>query len=191
MKKREKSLRAEFRYDGSELRADVCEKCIDEREEIKTIHVKAPNPVFNVKVNCISADVCESFKKPGKDRGINCGHVVANMDGELYCRKAHPGHVRIYRERYAFPPSRQKLMQMMKEIIPLYQKFKSGSQLLAEDTSVGPIDVPIFPDTVKYEVMEVEVDASMTVEVPWRAILLGPGSNPGKIMALVQKEDKK
>ncbi|GAG94350.1 unnamed protein product [marine sediment metagenome] len=103
VKKRERSLRVDFRYNGTELRADVCESCIDELEEINAIHVNAPNPDFNVKVNCVSAGVCGSFKKPGKDRGINCAHIVGNMDGELYCRRAHPGHLRVYRERHAFP----------------------------------------------------------------------------------------
>jgi len=131
VKKRERSLRVDFRYNGTELRADVCEACLDEHEEIKVIHVNAPNPEFNVKVNCISADVCGSFKKPGKDIGINCGHVVANMDGELYCRRAHPGHVRIYRERDAFPPSRRRLMKMLTVLTPMFEKFKNES-LLAE-----------------------------------------------------------
>lgn len=189
VKKSERSLRAEFRYDGSELRADVCENCIDEHEEIKAIHVKDPNPVFNARVNCISADVCESFKKPGKDSGINCGHVVANMDGELYCRKAHPGHLRVYRERYAIPPSRRQLTKMITELFPLYDKIKDGSKLLAEEASVAPSAIPVFPDTVKYEVKEFEVDNSLTVEVPLRAILLGFGSNPSTIIALVQKKE--
>ncbi len=131
VKKKERSLRADFRYNGTELRADVCEACLDENEEVKTIHMNAPNPEFNVKVNCISADVCSSFKKPGKDRGINCLNVVANLDGELYCRRAHPGHVRIYRERHAFPPSRRQLMKMLTVLGPMFEKFKDES-LLAE-----------------------------------------------------------
>ncbi len=188
VKKREKSLRADFRYNGSELRADVCEKCIDEYEEIKAIHVKAPNPVFNVKVNCISAGVCSSFKKPGKDRGINCINVVANMNGELYCRKAHPGHVRIYRERYAIPPSRRQLTKIITEMLPLFEKVKNGSQLLAEEASVASIDIPILPDIVEYEIKEFPIEGDK-VSLPWNAILLGSGSNPGVIIALVQKDD--
>ena len=196
VKKSERSLRAEFRYDGSELRADVCEACIDEHEEIKAIHVKSPNPVFNARVNCISADVCESFKKPSKDSGINCGHVVANMDGELYCRKAHPGHVRIYRERHAFPPSRRQLMKMFTVLSPLYEKFKNGSQLsqlLAEETSVmsreeASVAPRAIPDTVEYELKEFPIEGNK-VSLPWRAILLGSSSNPNTIMTLVQKDE--
>ena len=197
VKKRERSLRVEFRYDGSELRADVCEKCIDEHEEIKSIHVKAPNPVFNVKVNCISAGTCSSFKKPKRDKGINCLNIVANMDGELYCRKAHPGYLRIYRERYAIPPSRKKLVKMITELIPMYDKIKNGATLLAEETtvlsreeaSVAQRTIPDFPETVKYEVKEFEIDDSLTIEVPWKAILLGFGSNPSTIMALIRKDE--
>ncbi len=131
VKKRERCLRADFRYNGTELRADVCEACIDDDDAINAIHVNAPNPDFNVKVNCLSAGVCGSFKKPGKYRGINCINVVANLDGELYCRKAHPGHVRIYRERHAFPPSRRQLMKMLTVLGPMFEKLKN-EPLLAE-----------------------------------------------------------
>jgi len=168
VKRRERSLRAEFRYDGSELRADICEKCLDEHEEINAIHVKAPNPEFNVKINCISADVCESFKKPGKDRGMNCLNVVVNLDGQLYCRRGHPGHLPVYRERYAFPPSQRKLRKMLTVLGPLFEKFKNGSQLLTEETSVAPRTVPIFPDTVEYELKEFPLEGNK-VSLPWNA----------------------
>jgi len=197
VKKRERSLRAEFRYDGTELRADICEKCLDEHEELKAIHVKAPNPAFNVKVNCISADVCESFKKPGKDRGINCGHIVANMDGELYCRRGHPGSVRVYRERYAIPPSRRQLTKMITELLPLYEKFKNGSQLsLAEETSVAqmvaavPRDIPIFPDTVEYELKEFPIEGNK-VSLPWNAHVIKTGDKTMAVMVAVEKEEEK
>lgn len=131
VKKKERSLRVDFRYNGSELRADVCEACLDKNKEVNAIHVISPNPTFNIKVECLSAGVCGSFKKPSKDRGINCGHVVANMDGELYCRRAHPGHVRIYRERNVFPPSKRQLMKMMTILGPLFKKLKN-EPLLAE-----------------------------------------------------------
>ena len=189
VKKREKSLRAEFRYNGSELRADVCELCIDEREELKAIHVKAPNPVFSVQVNCVSAEVCESFKTPGKDRGINCGHVVANMDGELYCRKAHPGNLRIYRERYAFPPSRRELTRIIKEIIPLYKKFKNGP-LLALETSVGPREIPIFPDTIEYKIKEFPVDGDRVL-LPWNAHIINIEDQTMTVLVAVEKKEEK
>lgn len=194
VKRRERSLRAEFRYDGSELRADICEKCLDEHEEIKTIHVKAPNPAFNVKVNCISANVCESFKKPGKDRGINCGHVVANMDGELYCRRGHPGNVRIYRERYALPPSRRQLTKLITELFPIYEKFKNGSPLLAEETSVSqvavavPRDIPIFPDIVEYELKEFPIEGNK-VSLPWNAHVIKTGDQTMSVMVAVEKKE--
>ena len=124
VKKKERSLRIDFRYNGTELRGDVCESCLDENEEINAIYVKPLNPDFNVKINCVSSDVCESYQKPTKDRGINCGHVVANLEGELYCRRAHPGHLRVYRERYAFPPSRRRLLKMIAYINPLFERLQ-------------------------------------------------------------------
>ncbi len=187
VKKREKSLRAEFRYNGSELRADVCEQCIDEREELKAIHVKPPNPEFNVKVTCISAAICESFKKPGKDRGINCGHVVANMDGELYCRRDHPGNLRVYRERYAFPPSRQKLMKMLTVMGPLYKKLNK-TQLVAEETSAAPI--PVFPETIEYEIKEFPVDGGRVL-LPWNAHIINIEDQIMTVLVAVEKKEEK
>ncbi len=186
VKKREKSLRAEFRYNGSELRADICEKCIDEREELKSIHVKPPNPVFSVQINCISASVCESFKKPGKDRGINCGHVVANMEGDLYCRRGHTGNLRVYRERHAFPPSRKKLTEMITEIIPLYKKFKNGSLF---ETSVGPKNI-IFPNTVEYELKEFPIEGNK-VSLPWNAHIIKIGEQNMVVLVAVEKKEEK
>jgi len=168
VKKNERSLRVDFRYNGTELRADVCEACLDENEAINAIHVNAPNPDFNVKVNCISADTCSSFKKPSKDRGINCSHVVANMDGELYCRRAHHGNLRVYRERHAFPPSRRQLMKMFTILRPMFEKFKNGAQLLTDEASVAPRKVPIFPDNVEYEIKEFSIERGR-VSLPWNA----------------------
>jgi len=81
-------------------------------------------------------------------------------------------------------------MKMFTVLGPLFEKFKDGSplQLLVEGPSVVPRKVPIFPDLMKYEVKEYEVDASMTVELPWRALLLG-SPNPNKIIALVPMEE--
>lgn len=194
IRRRKRSLRAEFRYNGSELRADVCEKCIDEHEEIKAIHVKDPNPVFNVKVNCISRDICESFKKPGKDRGINCGHVVANMDGELYCRRGHPGNVRVYRERWAFPPNRRKLMKMFTSLNPIYEKFKNASPLLAEETSVPQVavamhrEIPIFPDTIEYELKEFPIEGNK-ISLPWNAHVIKTGDQTMSVIVAVEKKE--
>lgn len=190
IKKRERSLRAEFRYDGTELRADCCAKCIDEREEIKAIHVEAPNPVFSVKVNCISADVCESFKKPGKDRGINCGHIVNNIDGELYCRRGHPGHSRMYRERYAFPPSRTKLVKMLTVLSPLYDKFKNMSPLLADEPSVSQAAVfRDIPDTVEYELKEFPIEGNK-VTLPWGARIVKTEHHVVTVMVPVEKKEE-
>ena len=190
VKKSEGSLRAEFRYDGSELRADICEKCMDEREEIKAIHVKAPNPVFNVKINCISAGVCDSFKKPGKDRGINCGHVVANMEGELYCRRGHPGNVRVYRERYAIPPSRKKLTKLITELFPIYDKIKDASQSLADSdsdaSSLSAVSRDI-PDIIEYELKEFSIEENH-VSLPWNAYIIKLGDQT--LTAMIKKDER-
>ena len=185
IKRKDKGVRVEFREAGKELRVDVCGKCLKENPELR-LKAKKANPVFNVKVNCISADVCENFKKPGKDRGINCSHVVANMDGELYCRKAHPGHVRIYRERYAIPPSRRQLTKMITKLLPLYEKY--GSPLLAEETSATSI--PILPDTVEYELKEFPIMGNR-VSLPWNAhVIKVIGDQTLAVLVAVEKKEE-
>jgi len=190
VKKRKRSLRVDFRYNGTELRGDVCESCLDDNEELNAIYVKPPNPDFNVTIKCNSAGLCESFKKPGKDRGINCGHVVVNMDGELYCRRAHPGHVRVYRERYAFPPSRRQLMKMLTVLSPMFEKFKNGAQLLADEASVAPRKVPIFPDNVEYEIKEFPIEGNK-VSLPWNAHIINViGDQTMAVLVTVEKKEE-
>jgi len=190
VKRRERSLRAEFRYDGSELRADICENCLDEHEEINAIHVKEPNPEFNVKVNCISADVCDSFKKPGKDKGLNCLNVVVNLEGFLYCRRGHPGSTRVYRERWAFPPSQRKLRKMLTFLGPLFEKFKNGAQLLTEETSVAQAVAAVpreYPDTVELQIREYPLDGDLVL-LPWNAHVIKVEQS--NLIAMVPVEKK-
>lgn len=189
IKRKDKGVRVEFREAGKELRVDVCGKCLKENPEL-SLKAKKANPVFSVKVNCVSADVCESFKKPGKDRGINCGHVVANMDGELYCRRGHPGHVRVYRERYAIPPSRKRLTKMITELLPIYDRIKNGSNLLAEEVSEQVLAAPRdIPDTLEYVIKEYPVEGN-TVSLPWNAHVIKIGKQTVTAMILVEKKEE-
>lgn len=193
VKKKEKSLRAEFRYNGSETRADVCEKCLEEREVVGAIYVKGPNPKFELQVTCLSVNVCESFKKPGRDRGINCGHVCANMDGYLYCRRGHPGEVRVYRERWALPPSRRKLTKTITDLLPFFEKMKENAGVAMEILETrGTLDVnqvesrPVKwepPEFITYEVIAVPRDKDGKFRIPW-------GAKPLDIIYRAEGEDQ-
>lgn len=195
IKKKEKSFRAEFRYDSSELRCDVCEKCLGENESLKGIKPKKQNPIFSVDVSCNSINKCESFKKPKKDRGINCGHVCVNFDGELYCRRGHPGNVKIYRERWALPPNRKQLMIMLKDMKPLFKQMSEQAKTALEKrqeyfktieenkVKAQPIE---FPETFDYDIRYFPIENSQ-ITLPWNARIINIESE--KIVTLIPIEE--
>lgn len=188
--KKERSLRVEYRYDGTELRANVCEECLEEHEHLHGIKPKKQNPTFAVSIVCASAGVCESFKKPKRNRGINCQNVVVNIDGELYCRKAHPGQVKIYRERWALPPNRRKLNEILTKMLPFFdaleesmnldnklRAYREVNQMREEGAEARPMTLPQVPETRKYHVVayslpqEVENHTpDQILEIPFFAI---------------------
>jgi len=118
-----RSLKVEFyNIEGrEELWACACDRCIP-RERLE-LRVMTKNPKFALRVSCLAAPACGSFERPKRNRGINCRHVVVNMDGVAYCRRAHPGHVRLYRERWAFPPSTKKMREFFKEYYRVFKPF--------------------------------------------------------------------
>jgi len=97
-----------------EIHAAACNKCIT-RKDLGGMRILSQNPNFKLSITCLSSHICGSLKEPKRDRGINCQNIVVNMDGNLYCRRAHPGHVRIYREKWAFPPSVRALRNFFKD----------------------------------------------------------------------------
>lgn len=175
--KKDGSLTIEIREDGEEFRVDVCHRCLDKDGEILEAYdaIHSPNPVFEVDLNCLAVDECESFKKPGRDRGINCGHVCVNIDGELYCRRSHPGKVKIYRERWALPPSRRKLNETLRDLIPFFEKMKENAatamDFMDKSRESSEAATPIWepPDNIKYEIIYVPKDEEGRFTVPWGA----------------------
>jgi len=105
-----------------ELWATVCDSCIA-KLELDRLHIPTQNPQFLVNIHCLSQPVCKSFVKPKHYRGINCQNIVVNMDGNLYCRRAHPGHVRLYREKWAFPPSSRLIRSFFKDYYRVFKPF--------------------------------------------------------------------
>jgi len=113
VKDKERHLKIEWYEDGKEKWAKFCKNCA---KDFESLRVAGKNPSFKVAIQCLSAPNCSSFTAPKKERGVNCLHVVVNMDGVLYCRRAHPGHLRLYREKYAFPPTVRRLREMLKNL---------------------------------------------------------------------------
>jgi len=129
IKKKERSIRVEWyntaflvttRKPKEELHATACNKCID-KEGFEGIRVIRQNPNFKLQINCLSTQVCSSFKDPKRNRGINCQNVVINMEGVAYCRRAHPGHVRLYREKWAFPPSQRTINKFFRDYMKTFK----------------------------------------------------------------------
>ena len=178
--KSEKSLRAEFRYNGSELRTEVCETSLL-YPILEPLQPKKQNPVFKVDILCHSTSICGSFKKPRKDRGINCGHICVNIEGELYCRKAHPGSIKVYRERWALPPSRRQLMDMLKDMQPIFKQMSEQAKLVLdkreefyneiENIESQTLTLRQIPDEFKYEIIEFPIEDNQII-VPWNASVI-------------------
>ena len=81
-------------------------------------------------------------------------------------------------------------MKMFTVLSPLYEKFKNVSQLLAEETSVVPRDVPVFPDTVEYEIKEFPIEGNK-VSLPWNAhVIKVIGDQALAIMVAVEKKEE-
>lgn len=195
IKRKEKSLRAEFRYNGSETRADACEKCLESEDYpvFKGAKPKKANPNFDVTIVCGSAAVCESFKKPGKDRSINCGNVCVNIEGELYCRKAHPGSVKVYRERWALPPSRRQMLKIWKDLAPMMSKYKERILEEGEAAEARPVWTP--PETKSYKIVSYPLSGVQAnyppLTFPFFAIPLTYDSANNRIFVLEPVEEEK
>lgn len=55
------------------------------------------NPKFEVGIHCFAASVCGTFK-PRKGR-VNCANIAATPDGQIYCKRNHPGFVILPQEK--------------------------------------------------------------------------------------------
>lgn len=154
IKKREKSLEAQFREDDDEVIGKVCAKCLEIHPEYNDIKVRFPNPTFKATVTCQVTGECDTYKKPSRDRGINCQHIVCNMDGDLYCRRAHPGHLKMYREKWAFPPSMKRMRKVMAKFLPIMERV---AELADEETikSLFP-NITNIPNDLDLNLVQIE-----------------------------------
>ena len=81
-------------------------------------------------------------------------------------------------------------MKMLTFMGPLYEKFTDLSPLLAEETSVGPREIPIFPDTVEYEIKEFPIEGN-NVFLPWGARVINIGDKFVTVLVAVEKKEEK
>lgn len=130
IKKTQQALELEFyNYRGAKTEdyAFICQKCINKNKalakQIPTFRLTGRNPTFRPVISCSSSTVCGFFKPPTKDRGINCQNIVVNMQGELYCRRGHPGRVKVYSEKNAVAPSMRQALDMYRMMQKSFKPF--------------------------------------------------------------------
>lgn len=90
----------------------ICQECIDKDPELKKaleLMVKAGNPNFVVSIQCVSKGNCENFE-PSKQSGVECGHIAVLGD-KIYCKRSHPGIVRLPQEKAEVERLKRTLLQ--------------------------------------------------------------------------------
>ena len=97
----------------------ICQKCIDADSKLKEaleLMVKAGNPNFVVSIQCLSKGGCENFEE-SKQAGVNCNHV-AMIEDRIYCKRSHPGAVKLPREKAEVERLNRKiLLDQMKRFV--------------------------------------------------------------------------
>lgn len=89
----------------------ICQKCIDldpKLKEAMELMVKAGNPNVILAVRCMSAMECETYE-PSKQREVNCKHV-AMIDDRIYCKRSHPGVLKLPREKTEIDRMNRRIM---------------------------------------------------------------------------------
>ena len=76
----------------------ICKECL-EKDEYKALRklLGAGNPDFKPFIDCALHTVCTTFKAV-KNRPVRCGHIAAIGD-TVYCKRRHPGSVKLPVER--------------------------------------------------------------------------------------------
>jgi hypothetical protein len=78
----------------------ICMECIEKDPKLKAMVdaiLAAGNPPFVVEIVCHFAHVCPTFE-PSSKPGVNCKHIAVIRD-LVYCKRSHPGGVRLMMER--------------------------------------------------------------------------------------------
>ena len=102
----------------------LCKQCLQkpEYEGLRKL-LGAGNPDFKPFIYCALHAVCSTFKAV-KNRPVRCGHIAAIGD-TVYCKRRHPGSVKLPVERSERSRLEQKLLmraikRMLKGMSPDY-----------------------------------------------------------------------
>jgi hypothetical protein len=78
----------------------ICMECVEKDEKLKAILdaiLKAGNPVFLPEITCLSRPVCATYQPTSKPN-VTCRHIAVIGD-MVYCKRSHPGSVKLMVER--------------------------------------------------------------------------------------------
>jgi hypothetical protein len=90
-------------------RVFFCEKCA-KKEKVTVAGKKVSvwaffqklrhrgNPKFEVGIHCYSSGVCGTFEK-SKNPRMNCANIAVTPEGQVYCKRNHPGFLTVPQEK--------------------------------------------------------------------------------------------
>lgn len=55
------------------------------------------NPKFEIGIHCFASSVCGTFKR--RKGRINCANIAVTPEGQVYCKRNHPGFVMLPQEK--------------------------------------------------------------------------------------------
>jgi len=116
-------------------RGMICKDCL-QKEEYAGLRklLEASNPDFKPFIECNSYQECALYK-PIKNKPVRCAHI-ATIDDTIYCKRKHPGKVKLPVER----AERKRLeQQVIQKFIRTYARGlpQPARQLVEDELSNG------------------------------------------------------
>lgn len=99
-------------------RAFICEECLNSDPEIKAkfgeLRMRG-NPNFICTIECKHHAKCKTYEY--RNKNVRCKHIAVIGD-KVYCKRRHPGAIKLFQEKSKVLEERAKLMQeITKEIL--------------------------------------------------------------------------
>jgi len=126
----------------------ICQECIDRDPDLKKaleVVIRAGNPNFTVTVLCSSYGECENFEQ--SEGATNCKHIAV-IEDHLYCKRSHPGILKLPREKAEVKRLKRKFI--LEELQKLYKDPRISKFL----------DMTFFEKDLK----DVHIEPSVVVE---------------------------
>ena len=132
-----------IRLDFPGKKGIICSDCLQkpEYDSLRKL-LGAGNPDFLPFVECALHVVCSTFK-PAKSKPIRCGHIAVAGD-TVYCKRRHPGSVKLIIERSERQRLEQRLLmrifRRVARVVPkeMAEAFQMIFELGVKNTWVPP-----------------------------------------------------